>query len=144
MFNNAARSAEIYRRQQVMTASPAELTLMLYNGAIKFTNEAIKGIQTKDYEQKNVNCIKAQNIISEFQVTLKMEYDFSQTWMALYDYIKRCLVEGNIRNDAIKLEEAKELITEFRNTWVEIMKINQAEQAEGADKFETGALGVAK
>lgn len=142
MYKNAAKSAETYRIQQVMTATPAELTLMLYNGAIKFTGEAIKALQEKDYEQKNTCCIKTQNIISEFQVTLKMDYDFSSTWMALYDYIKKCLVEGNIRNDVAKLEEAKELIMEFRNTWLEIMKINKANKAEAA--IQNGTAGIAK
>jgi len=142
MYKNAAKSAETYRTQQVMTATPAELTLMLYNGAIKFTSEAIKALQEKNYEQKNTYCIKTQNIISEFQVTLKMDYDFSSTWMSLYDYIKKCLVEGNIRNDVTKLEEAKNLITEFRNTWHEVMKIDKANKAEAA--IQSGTAGIAK
>lgn len=131
MYNNAARTAETYRTQQVMTATPAELTLMLYNGAIKFTGESIKYLQDKNYEQANTSCLKAQKIITEFMVTLKMEYDFSQDWLAIYDYIRRCLVEGNLKNDTTKLEEAKNLITEFRNTWHEIIKINKANKPGG-------------
>lgn len=142
MYQNAAKTAETYRIQQIMTATPVELTLMLYNGAIKFTNEAIKGLQEKDYEKKNTNCIKAQNIISEFQATLKMDYDFCTAWMAVYDYIKKCLIEGNINNDALKLEEAKGLILEFRDTWHQAMKIDKANKAEAA--VQAGTLGVAK
>lgn len=142
MYQNAAKTAETYRIQQIMTATPVELTLMLYNGAIKFTNEAIKGLQEKDYEKKNTNCIKAQNIISEFQATLKMDYDFCTAWMAVYDYIKKCLIEGNISNDALKLEEAKDLILEFRDTWHQAMKIDKANKAEAA--VQAGTLGVAK
>ncbi len=129
MYNNAARTAEMYRRQQILTASPAELTLMLYNGAIKFTNEAIKALKEKDYETTNTNCIKAQNIISEFRATLKMEYDFSRDWMAMYNYIYRCLVEGNMHSDIEKLEEAKTYITEYRDTWREVMRITGEEKA---------------
>ncbi|MBP2630537.1 MAG: flagellar protein FliS [Firmicutes bacterium] len=142
MYKNTAQSAEAYRTQQIMTASPAELTLMLYNGAIKFTNEAMKALEEKNYEEKNTLCIKAQNIISEFQVTLKMDYDFCTTWMALYDYIKKCLFEGNVHNDMAKLEEAKNLITEFRNTWHEVMKIDKANKAEAAIK--AGTAGIAR
>lgn len=142
MYQNAAKTAETYRIQQIMTATPVELTLMLYNGAIKFTTEAIKGLQEKDYEKKNTNCIKAQNIISEFQATLKMDYDFCTAWMAVYDYIKKCLIEGNINNDALKLEEAKGLILEFRDTWHQAMKIDKANKAEAA--VQSGTLGVAK
>lgn len=127
--NAAARSAETYRTQQVLTATPAELTLMLYNGAIKFTNEAIKALQDKKYEQANASSLKVQNIISEFMVTLKMEYDFSAEWLNLYEYIKTCLVEGNLHNDVAKMEEAKELITELRDTWREAMKIDKANKA---------------
>jgi flagellar protein FliS len=127
MYNNAAaRSAETYRTQQVLTATPAELTMMLYNGAIKFTNESMKALQDKNYEQANSSCIKAQNIISEFMVTLKMDYDFSNDWMALYEYIQRCLVDGNLRSDIAKLEEAKGLITELRDTWREVVKLDRA------------------
>lgn len=122
-YSNAAKTAEMYRRQQILTASPAELTLMLYNGAIKFTNEAIKALDKKDYETVNTNCIKAQNIISEFKATLKMDFDFSKDWMAMYNYIYRCLVEGNIKSDKAKLEEALHYITEYRDTWREVMRI---------------------
>lgn len=142
MYKNTAQTAEAYRTQQIMTATPAELTLMLYNGAIKFTNEAMKALEEKNYEEKHTSCVKAQNIISEFQVTLKMEYDFSATWMALYDYIKKCLFEGNIQNDMEKLNEAKNLITELRNTWHEVMKIDKANKAEAAIK--AGTAGIAR
>lgn len=131
MYNNAARTAETYRRQQVMTAAPAELTLMLYNGAIKFTGESIKYLQDKNYEQANTSCLKAQKIITEFMVTLKMDYDFSQDWLVIYDYIRRCLVEGNLKNDTTKLEEAKNLIIDFRNTWHEIIKTDKANKSGG-------------
>lgn len=131
MYNNAARTAETYRTQQVMTATPAELTLMLYNGAIKFTSESIKYLQVKNYEQMNTSCLKAQKIITEFMVTLKMDYDFSQDWLAIYDYIRNCLIEGNLKNDTTKLEEAKNLITELRNTWHEIIKIDKANKSGG-------------
>ncbi|WP_110955279.1 flagellar export chaperone FliS [Anaerosinus massiliensis] len=123
--NAAARSAETYRTQQVLTATPAELTLMLYNGAIKFTNEAMKALQAKKYEQANASSLKVQNIVSEFMVTLKMDYDFSADWLNLYEYIKTCLVEGNLHNDIAKLEEAKELLTELRDTWREAMKLDK-------------------
>lgn len=128
-YNNAVKTAEMYRRQQILTASPAELTLMLYNGAIKFTNEAIKALDNEDYEAVNTNCIKAQNIISEFKATLKMEFEFSHDWMAMYNYIYRCLVEGNIKSDKAKLKEAVQYITEYRDTWREVMRIVGEEKA---------------
>ena len=123
MQQNAAQTAEYYRRQQILTATPEQLTLMLYNGALKFINEGIKAIQEKSYEESNNKLIRVQNILSELQATLKMEYEISTNLHALYDYAKRCLIEGNMKDDIAKIEEAKEIITELRNAWHEAMKI---------------------
>lgn len=122
MRQNAARSAEVYRQQQVMTATPEALTLMLYNGAIKFINESIEATKKKEYEKANTSCIKAQNIISEFRLTLKMEYEISKNLLALYNYAYDRLVEGNMNEDITKLEEAKDILSELRDAWNQAMK----------------------
>ena len=122
MRQNAARSAEVYRQQQVMTATPEALTLMLYNGAIKFINESIEASKKKEYEKANTSCIKAQNIISEFRLTLKMEYEISKNLLALYNYAYDRLVEGNMNEDITKLEEAKGILSELRDAWAQAMK----------------------
>lgn len=122
MRQNAARSAEVYRQQQVMTATPEALTLMLYNGAIKFINESIEETKKKEYEKANTSCIKAQNIISEFRLTLKMEYEISKNLLALYNYAYDRLVEGNMNEDISKLEEAKDILSELRDAWNQAMK----------------------
>ena len=84
MINSAA---EAYKRQQIMTATPETLTLMLYNGALRFMTEGIDAIQKRDYEQANTSLQKAQNIISEFRITLKMEYEISHQLLPLYNYV---------------------------------------------------------
>ena len=122
MRQNAARSAEVYRQQQVMTATPEALTLMLYNGAIKFINESIEASKKKEYEKANTSCIKAQNIISEFRLTLKMEYEISKNLLALYNYAYDRLVEGNMNEDITKLEEAKDILSELRDAWAQAIK----------------------
>lgn len=122
MRQNAARSAEVYRQQQVMTATPEALTLMLYNGAIKFINESVEATKKKEYEKANTSCIKAQNIISEFRLTLKMEYEISKNLLALYNYAYDRLVEGNMNEDISKLEEAKDILSELRDAWNQAMK----------------------
>ena len=119
---NMARTAEVYRQQQVMTATPETLTLMLYNGAIKFINESIDATQSKEYEKANTSCIKAQNIVTEFRLTLKMEYEISQNLLALYNYVYDRLVEGNLNEDVTKLEEAKHILSELRDAWAQAMK----------------------
>ena len=125
---NAA--AEAYKRQQIMTATPEALTLMLYNGALRFMTEGIEALQKKDYEQANTSIQKAQSIISEFRITLKMEYEISQQLMPLYNYVYDRLVEGNMKSDESKIAEAKDIITELRDAWAEAMK--KARQEKGS------------
>ena len=122
MDNNVANA---YQRNGIMTASPAELTLMLYEGAIKFCNIAIIAIEKKDYEKANVNLKKAQNIIVEFRATLDHKYEVWKDFDLVYDYIYRKLVEGNIKKDIETVEEALKQIREMRDTWKEVMRLNK-------------------
>lgn len=125
---NAA--AEAYKRQQIMTATPEALTLMLYNGCLRFMTEGREAIEKKDYEQANTSLQKAQNIISEFRITLKMEYDIAQQLLPLYNYVYDRLVEANLRSDVTKIDEARDIITELRDAWAQAMK--KARQEKGA------------
>lgn len=63
-----------YQNSKIMTASPAELTLMLYEGAIKFCNIAIMGIEENNIQKAHTNIVKVENIIEEFQATLNHKY----------------------------------------------------------------------
>ena len=111
-----------YQNNSVLTASQAELTLMLYNGAIKFCNIAIEGLETKDIKKSHINIIKAQDIIMELQATLNYKYPIAKEFGILYDYILQLLIDANVEKNEMKLKEAKELITEFRDVWKQIMK----------------------
>jgi flagellar secretion chaperone FliS len=122
---------QTYQNNSVTTASPGELTLMLYNGCLKFITLAKKGIQDHDIEMKNVNIQKAQNIVSELMVTLNMDMDVSKNMMSLYDFINRRLIDGNIKNDVEAIEEAEGLIIEFRDTWKELIQLNRQKQHAG-------------
>jgi flagellar secretion chaperone FliS len=117
-----------YQQNSVNTASPGELTLMLYNGCLKFIHLAKKAIQEKNIEVKNTNLIKAQNIVRELMVSLNMELEVSQSMMSLYDYLNRRLIEANIKSDAVILDEVEEFIVEFRDTWKQVIQINRQKQ----------------
>ena len=82
---NAA--AEAYKRQQIMTATPEALTLMLYNGALRFMSEGKEALEKKDYESANNSIIKAEKIITEFRVTLDLDYEISHQLLPLYNYV---------------------------------------------------------
>lgn len=117
-----------YQQNSVNTASPGELTLMLYNGCLKFIHQAKKAIMDKNIEAKNTNIQKAQNIIQELMVTLNMDVEVSQNMMSLYDYMNRRLMEANIKNETAILDEVEGLVTEFRDTWKDVIQVNRQKQ----------------
>ena len=121
-------AAEAYKRQQVLTATPEALTLMLYNGALRFMTEGREAIEKKDYEEANNSLQKAQNIITEFRVTLNMEYEISHQLLPLYNYVYDRLVEAKMKSDLAQLDEAKNIITELRDAWAQAMKKARAEK----------------
>ncbi|MCG3085207.1 flagellar export chaperone FliS [Anoxybacillus sp. LAT_35] len=124
-MNNPYQS---YQTNAVQTASPGELTLMLYNGCLKFIAQAKKAIEEKDIEARNTNLLKAQKIIQELMVTLNMEYEVAKSMMTMYDYIYRRLVEANIKSDISILEEVEGYVKEFRDTWKQVIQMNRQRQ----------------
>ena len=114
-----------YQNNKVLTASPAELTLMLYEGAIKFCNIAIAGIEQKDIQKAHTNIVKVQKIIDYFRQTLDMKYEVAQDFERVYVYLGQRLVEANVKKDATILEEVNEHLRSMRDTWKDVMKINK-------------------
>lgn len=106
-----------YQQNSVNTATPEELTLMLYNGAIKFINIAKVHMEEKNIQETNTNLIKAQRIIEELNGTLDMKYDVSKELRALYTFIRERLIDANIQKDIKILDEILPIVEEMRNTW---------------------------
>jgi len=117
-----------YQQNKIMTATPAELTLMLYEGAIKFCNIAVTAIEQHDMEKAHNNIMKAQNIIDEFRATLNHKYPVAQDFDNVYVYIRKLLVQANMKKDAEQLEEALTHLRTMRDTWKEVMQ--KAKSAE--------------
>lgn len=111
-----------YNNSKVLTASPAELTLMLYDGAIKFCNIAITAIEQKDIPKAHNNIRKVQNIIGYLRETLNMNYPVAQEFEKMYIYLSDRLVEANIHKDKEILEEVLEHLRAIRDNWKEVMK----------------------
>jgi len=112
-----ANPYEAYQQNSVMTASPGELTLMLYNGCLKFIKQGKVAIESNDSQEKNVNIQKAQKIIMELMTTLNMEIELSQQLMPLYDYVNRRLIEANIKQSVEILEEIEGILSGIRDSW---------------------------
>lgn len=122
---------KMYEQNSVTTASAGELTIMLYNGCLKFIKKAKQAIEKNNIEERNTNIQKAQNIIRELMVTLNMDYEVSKNMMALYDFIIQSLLEANIKNDLKKLEEAEQIVIDFRDTWKQVIQLNRSKQQSG-------------
>ncbi|GAA0428499.1 MAG: flagellar export chaperone FliS [Bacillota bacterium] len=124
---------QAYKNNAVNTASGAELTLMLYNGCIKFIKQAMKDLDSKNYEAKNTNIQKAQKIIQELMITLDPKIEISNQFLPLYEYMLFQLKEANIKNDTSLLEEVLGYTIEFRDTWKQvILETRKKQYAQGA------------
>ena len=126
-------AAEAYRQQRILNAPPEHLTLMLYNGCLKFIDDGIEALGKQDYESANNLFQRAQRIISEFRLTLNFDYEISNQLLPLYNYVYDRLVEGNIKSDLAQINEAKGIVTELRDAWVQAMKTYRIDKGEGKD-----------
>jgi|LFRM01.1.fsa_nt_gb flagellar protein FliS len=117
-----------YRNNVIMTASPQELTLMLYDGALKFCRQAMLAIDEGKIKEAHEYIVRVEDIIEEFQATLDKKYEISSSLDLLYDYIYRRLVEANVQKDKAILEEVYGLIKELRDTWKEAMKLSKVKK----------------
>jgi len=111
-----------YANNRIMTASPAELTLMLYEGAIKFCNIAIAAVEQGNVQKAHENIVKVENIIEEFRATLNHKYPVAEDFENVYVYIYDRLVEANIKKDKEILEEVLKHLRTMRDTWREVMQ----------------------
>lgn len=120
-----------YQQNAIMGASKGELTLMLYNGAIKFIKQGIKQIEEKNIEGAHHAIIRVQEIISYLNETLNMEYELSSNLSALYVFVKQHLIDANMKKDKVMLGEVLGIIEGLRDAWAQGIKLSAAAVASG-------------
>ncbi len=123
-----------YLETAVQTASPEQLLIMLYDGAIRFCRTAIDAIEKQHYEDANLYLIKVQNIIREFQITLDTSSPIADGLFQLYDYFIRRLIEANTTKKNEPVQEVLSFLVELKDTWV------QAAKAVNAQKKQSQAI----
>lgn len=123
MLQNRGYTA--YANNKITTASPADLVLMLYEGAIKFCNVAIVAIENKEIEKAHKNIMKVQRIIEEFQITLDRRYETAKDFDEVYSYLLSRLREANMKKDIAILEEVLKHLRTMRDTWKEVMRLTK-------------------
>lgn len=116
-----------YNRSRILTASPAELTLLLYDGAIKFCNLAIVAIEKKDIPAAHTNIVKVEKIIEEFRSTLNRDYPVAEDFDRVYCYLLKRLQDANVKKDIDIINEILEHLRSMRDTWKQVMQ-----QAKGS------------
>jgi flagellar protein FliS len=136
---------QAYQAGAVFTASPAQLVLMLFDGAIKFINIALEGFKQQDPLDFNLtihqNVQKAQAIVRELKACLDPEKgpEFADKMTALYNYFDRRLQDGNLKKDADPIEEVKRHLQILRDAWKEMMqKQNLGNSAASPPPSEVG------
>lgn len=119
-----------YQTNQVLTASPERILIMLYDGAIQFLNKAKKEMETKNYQEVHNNIIGAQKIISEFMNTLDLNIggQVAANLYNLYEYLHYRLVQANIKKDVAMVDEVLIHLKDLKQTWEEAIKITNQEK----------------
>lgn len=140
---NMQNSFDQYRNNNLAQAKPEELTLMLYNGLIKFIMRAQDAARNQKIEEAHINIVKSQNIILEFIRTLDMNQEVSASLALLYDYLYRRLIDANVKKSDEILEEVLGFAKELRDTWEQAMKLAKIPQKiENPVASAQQALGV--
>lgn len=121
-MNNAAQA---YQTNSINTATPAELTMMLYNGGIKFIKQTKVAIQEKKLDKAHESNLRVQDILNELIITLNRDYPISEQLLLLYDYMLRRLIEANLKKDIEILDEVEGFFVQFRDTWKEAMTLSK-------------------
>lgn len=112
-----------YKQNAVTSVGKGELTLIMYDGAVKSIKQGIKYIEEGKIQDVHNAIIKAQEIITHLSDTLNTEYEISGNLSSLYEYINRRLIEANLKKDKLILGEVLGLVIDLRDTWREAVRI---------------------
>lgn len=128
-----------YQTTQVQTASPAHLTLMCYDGALRFLTQARSAVEAKDYESQSVFIGKTQALLNELVIGLDFERggEIAQNLSSIYRYLYDRLTQATIKDDLAALDEVREHLIGLRDTWSEAMRAaasSSASVAQGAPR----------
>ena len=130
-----ARLAKSYQSVAVTTATPGQLVLMLFDGALRFLSTALHGFQKDGIAERNEqihnNLIKSQNILRELQASLDLHQggEFAKTMYALYDFMLEQLQKANLAKDSEPISTVERLLGDIRNSWAQMLQQSQTSAA---------------
>lgn len=120
---------DTYKNNSVFTATQEELTAMLYDGAVRFCNQAIIALEKKDFEKTNDMIKRTQAIVQEFRLTLDKKYEISTQLDTVYEYMLYRLLQANTKKDLDILTSVRDDIKQMRDTWKEAIKLSRINNA---------------
>lgn len=123
-MKQSAKVSQEYLKNAVLTATPEQLQMMLYDGAIRFTLRGAEALQRKDFEGAFNGFERAQRIVLELNNGLRREINpqLVDQMSALYDFIYRRLIDANVRQNLGAADEAVRILKHLRETWVMLME----------------------
>jgi flagellar protein FliS len=121
-----------------MTASPAQLLIMLYDAAIRNAKLAVEDIKKQDYLAANEHLLKVQDIVNEFIVTLDRSAPISGDLLRLYEYFQHRLIEGNMKKSIEPIEEVIGYLQDFKQTWTQAALLIKQDQSKANQKALSG------
>ena len=128
-----------YQEQNVMTASPGELTLMLYDGCVKALRRAVLFVRENNIQDAHSEFVRAQAILTELNSTLDPQYEISQSLAALYDFMIAGIASANVRKDVSEMDGIIELLVDLRDTWQKAVALSRRVTLRGAASVEMNA-----
>jgi flagellar protein FliS len=111
-----------YLQNSIQTATPGQLLIMLYDGAIRFCRQGIEAIKEQRYSDANTSLLKTQDIITEFIITIDRSSSISENLLSLYEYFNTRLIEANMKKDIEPAEEVLGHLIDLKETWMQAAK----------------------
>jgi flagellar protein FliS len=136
------QGAQNYLRTQVLTATPEQLQMMLYDGAIRFAEQARPALAARNWEASYNAISRAQKIITELTSSLRHDIapELCGRLASIYNFIYRKLVEANVEHKGEALDEAIKILKFQRETWEMLLKqLGRQKAAEAARKLDVPA-----
>lgn len=131
--------AQNYLRNKVLTATPEQLQMMLFDGVVRFCEQARPFLESKQFDKSYELISRAQKIVVELQSSLKHDVapDLCSNLAALYVYIYKQLIQANVKHDVIALDEAVKQLKFQRETWEMLLsQISQSKAASAAAELD--------
>lgn len=141
----APDSAKKYLKTQILTAPPEQLLIMLFDGAIRFCEQAKERIDERNIEESHNLLMRAQRIMLELVSSLKKDgisEELYNNLCGLYLFVYRRLIHANIKKDKTAIDEALRILSSLRETWAQAIEIMHKEEASATKDSSPSAGGV--